>query len=88
MNQVKKMLRSRFADRSNSSYLKYGLHVFAENAPVSSHNVELLNELSDNEIEIHSIDTIPTNGKIHIAKQQQHKTKACQKQVVLQKYLN
>ena len=59
-----KMLRSRFVDRSNSNYLKYGLHVFAENAPVSSHNVELLNELSDNEIEIHSIDTIPTNGKM------------------------
>ena len=32
MNQVKKMLRSRFVDRSNSNYLKYGLHVFAENA--------------------------------------------------------
>ena len=59
-----KMLRSRFVDRSNSNYLKYGLHVFTENAPVSSHNVELLNELSDNETEIHSIDTIPTNSKI------------------------
>ena len=59
-----KMLRSRFVDRSNSNYPKYGLHVFAENAPVSSHNVELLNELSNNEIEIHSIDTIPTNCKI------------------------
>ena len=59
-----KMLRSRFVDRSNLNYPKYGLHVFAENAPVSSHNVELLNELSNNEIEIHSIDTIPTNCKI------------------------
>ena len=59
-----KMLRSRFVDRSNSNYPKYGLNVFAENAPVSSHNVGLLNELSNNEIEIHSIDTIPTNCKI------------------------
>ena len=59
-----KMLRSRLVDRSNSNYPEYGLHVFVENAPVSSHNVELLNELSNNEIEIHSIDTIPTNCKI------------------------
>ena len=59
-----KMLRSRFVDRSNSNYPKYGLHVFAENAPVSSHNVELLNELSNNEIETHSIHKIPTNCKI------------------------
>ena len=38
-----KILGSRFVDRSNSNYPKYGLHVFSENAPVSSHNVELLN---------------------------------------------
>ena len=53
-----KLLRSKFVDRSNSNYPKYGLHVFAEKAPVSSNNMELLNELSNNEIEIHSIDTI------------------------------
>ena len=58
------MLRSIFVDRKNSNYAKYGLHVFAENAPISSHNVELLNELSNNKIEIHSIDAIPTNCKI------------------------
>ena len=43
-----KMLRSRFVDRSNSNFPKYGLHVFAENASVSSRNVGLLNELSNN----------------------------------------
>ena len=37
---------------------------YPENAPVSSSNVELQNELSNNEIEIHSIDTIPRNCKI------------------------
>ena len=58
------MLRSIFVDRKNSNYAKYGLHVFAENAPISPHNVELLNELSNNKIEIHSIDAIPTNCKI------------------------
>ena len=52
-----KMLRLRF-------YLKYGLHVFAENASVPSQNVELLNKLSNNEIEIQSIDNILTNSAI------------------------
>lgn len=59
-----KWLRSRFADRSNSNYLKHGLHVFAESVPVSSHNMELLNELSNNKIEICFIDAIPTKCKI------------------------
>ena len=59
-----KWLRSRFADRSNSKYLKHGLHVFAERVPVSSHNMELLNELSNNKIEICFIDTITTKCKI------------------------
>ena len=51
------MLRLRF-------YLKYGFHVFAENASVPSQNVELLTELSNNEIEIQSIDNILTNSAI------------------------
>lgn len=59
-----KLLISKFVDRSNSSYPKYGFCVLAENAPVSSHNMELLNKHSNNEIEILSIDTIPTNCKI------------------------
>ena len=59
-----KWLRSRFADRSNSNYLKHGLYVFAESVPVSSHNMELLNELSNNKIEICFIDAIPTKCKI------------------------
>ena len=59
-----KMLRSRFVDKSNSNYPKYGLHVFAEKEPVSSHIVELLNEIPNNEIGIHSIDTLTTNFKI------------------------
>ena len=37
---------------------------YPENAPVSSQNVELLNKLSNNEIEIHPVDTIPRNCKI------------------------
>ena len=83
------MLRSKFVDRSNSNYLKYGLHVFAENAPVSSHNVELLNELSNNEIEIHSTDTIPTNCKIPQCQiTAAHNQSQSKKGVVLPKYLN
>ena len=59
-----KLLRTRFVDKSNSNYTKSGLDVFAENAPLSSHNIELLNKLSNNEIEIFSINTISTNCKI------------------------
>ena len=37
---------------------------YPENAPVSFHSVELLNEPSNNEIEIHSINTIQGHHKI------------------------
>ena len=45
-----KKLRSRFSNNSNSNYPKNELHVFAENGPISSLNMELLNEFSNNEI--------------------------------------
>ena len=70
-----KLLRSKFVDRSNSNYPKYGLHVFAEKAPVSSNNMELLNELSNNEIEIHSIDTIKIPQWQIVAPQNQSQSK-------------
>ena len=44
-----KKLRSRFSNNSNSNYPKNELHVFAENGPISSLNMELLNEFSNNE---------------------------------------
>ena len=59
-----KKLRSRFSNNSNSNYSKNELHIFAENGPISSLNMELLNEFSNNEIEIRYIDAIQTNCKI------------------------
>ena len=56
-----KKLRSRFSNNSNSNYSKNELQ---ENGPISSLNMELLNEFSNNEIEIRYIDAIQTNCKI------------------------
>ena len=72
------MLRSRLVDKSNSNYPKYGLQVFVKKMHRSSHKVELLSKLSNNEIKIHLIDTIPTNCKITMpitAAQNQRKSK-------------
>ena len=71
---------------NNPGYPKYGLHIFGENAPVSSHNTMLLNELSMEEIEMCAIDIIPTSDKLPECLMTTA-TNRKQTQVVLQKHL-
>ena len=55
------IIQSRFIDGEDSNYPKQALHIFAENAPVSTHNDTMLNQLSGLPIEIKAIDIVPSN---------------------------
>ena len=55
------MLKSRFRNNKKIDYPKQDFYVFGENAPVLIHSDNMLNELNNMPIEIHSVDTIPTN---------------------------
>ena len=54
------MPKPRFRNKEND-YLKQGLDLFTENAPVSVHNDVILNELNNMPIEINSSDTFSKN---------------------------
>ena len=53
------MVKSRLRNNKGIDYLKQDLHVFAENTPILIRNDNMLNELNNMLIEIHSIVTIP-----------------------------
>ena len=49
------MIQSRFIDSEDSNYPRQALHIFAENAPVSTQNHSMLNQLAGLPIEIGAI---------------------------------
>ena len=53
--------QSRFIDSKDSNYPKQALHIFAENASVSTRNDTVLNQLAGLPIEIEAIDIVPPN---------------------------
>ena len=53
--------QSRFIDSEDSNYPKQALHIFAENAPVSTHSDTMLNQLAGLPIEIDAIDIVLSN---------------------------
>ena len=55
------IIKSRFIDGEDSNYPKQVLHIFAENAPVSTHNDTMLNQLAGLPIEIEAIDIVLSN---------------------------
>ena len=55
------IIQSRFIDSEDSNYPKQALHIFAENAPVSTYNDTMLNQLAGLPTEIEAIDIAPSN---------------------------
>ena len=55
------MIQSRYIDSEDSNYPRQALHIFAENALVSTHNDSMLNQLASLPIEIETIDIEPSN---------------------------
>ena len=49
------MIQSRFIDSEDSNYPRQALHIFGENAPVSTQNHSMLNQLAGLPIEIGAI---------------------------------
>ena len=56
-----KVLKSRFVNLDDHNYPEHALHIFAENGPVSAHNLMMLNKLRSDLVAIHIIDSIPAN---------------------------
>ena len=60
-SNIAKVLKSRFLNLDGHNYPEHALHIFAENGPVSAHNLMMLNKLRGDLVAIHIIDSIPAN---------------------------
>ena len=60
-SNIVKVLKSRFVNLDDHNYPEHALHIFAENGPVSAHNLMMLNKLRSDLVAIHIIDSIPAN---------------------------
>ena len=61
-SNIVKVLKSRFVNLDDHNYPKQVLHIFAENGPVSAHNLMTLNKLPGDLVAIPAMDTIPANS--------------------------
>ena len=59
VNEVEKLLKSRFVAKNDLFCPKHAVHMFAENCPVIDYNELMLNEIDGQTISLSAIDDIP-----------------------------